>query len=66
MNECVKNAYQNLGLTLYEAVNLASLNPAMSINEHNIGELKKGNLADIIFFDEDINIKQVMINGELK
>ncbi len=66
MNECVKNAYNHLGLTLYEAVNLASLNPAQSINQHDIGELKKGNIADIIFFDEDINIKQVMINGEMK
>lgn len=65
LNQCVKNAYINLGLTLNEAVNLASYNPAKSLNEKEIGEIKIGNLADIIFFDDEINIKQVMINGKI-
>lgn len=65
LNRCVKNAYINLGLTLNEAVNLASYNPAKSLNEKELGEIKIGNLADIIFFDDEINIKQTIINGKI-
>lgn len=66
MNQVVRNAYKHLDLPLNEAVNLASFNPACSIHEEKIGEIKEGNYADIIFFDDDINIKRVMVNGEMK
>lgn len=66
MNVAVKNAYHHLGISLNEAVNLASYNPAKSINEDLLGEIKVGNFADIIFFDEDIDVKDVMIKGQLK
>lgn len=65
LNQCVKNAYTYLGLSLNEAVNLASYNPTKSLNEEGVGEIKVGNLADIIFFDDEINIKQTMINGKI-
>ncbi|MCD7808319.1 MAG: N-acetylglucosamine-6-phosphate deacetylase [Erysipelotrichaceae bacterium] len=66
LNVAVKNAYQNLDLTLNEAVKLASYNPAQSLHEEKLGEIKIGNYADIIFFDDDINIKNVMIKGQMK
>ena len=66
MNVAVKNAYEHLELTLYEAVNLASYNPAQSLNEPLLGEIKVGNYADIIFFDDNIQIQQTMIKGQLK
>ena len=66
MNVAVKNAYENLGLTLNEAVNLASYNPAKSLNEDLIGEIKVGKKADLITFDENIQIKDVLIMGELR
>ena len=66
MNVAVKNAYEHLGLTLNEAVNLASYNPAQSLNEPLLGEIKVGNYADIIFFDDNIKIQQTMIKGQLK
>ncbi len=66
MNKAVYNAYHHLGLELHEAVNLASYNPAQSLNEPLYGEIKVGNYADIIFFDEDINIQQTMVAGCLK
>ncbi|WP_270526056.1 N-acetylglucosamine-6-phosphate deacetylase [Longibaculum muris] len=66
MNDCVRNAYRHLGLTLNEAVNLASYNPAQSLHEDLLGEIKVGNYADIIFFDEDIRIQQTMIKGQMK
>ena len=66
MNDCVRNAYRHLGLTLNEAVNLASYNPAQSLHEDLLGEIKVGNYADIIFFDEDIRIQQTMIKEQMK
>ena len=66
MNVAVKNAYEHLELTLNVAVNLASYNPAQSLNEPLLGEIKVGNYADIIFFDDNIQIQQTMIKGQLK
>lgn len=66
MNVAVKNARDHLGLSLNEAVNLASYNPAQSLNEDLLGEIKVGKYADIIFFDEDIQIQSVMIKGMMK
>ncbi len=66
MNVAVKNAYQHLGLTLNEAVNLASYNPARSIHEDLIGEIKEGAYADIIFFDENICIHKTMVRGQMR
>ena len=66
MNECVKNAYNHLDISLNEAINLASYNPAQSLGEDMIGEIKEGKYADIIFFDNDINIKKTMIKGNVK
>lgn len=65
MNDAVRNAHLHLGLTINEAVNLASYNPACNLNETSIGEIKEGNYADIIFFDEDIRIKQTIIKGQV-
>ena len=66
MNDCVRNAFEHLGLTLNEAVNLASYNPAQSLGEPLLGEIKEGKFADIIFFDDRINIQKTMIKGEMK
>jgi N-acetylglucosamine-6-phosphate deacetylase len=51
---------------LNEAVNLASYNPAKNLNEEKLGEIAVNKYADIIFFDEDINIKNIMIKGKMK
>lgn len=66
MNECVKNAYHFLGLPLNEAVNLASYNAAQSLGEDFIGEIKEGKYADIIFFNDEIEIQKTMIKGQVK
>lgn len=64
MNEAVRNAYHELHLPLYDAVRLASYNPAMSINHPEIGEIAPMKKADILFFNENIDILGVMINGK--
>ena len=66
MNNAVKNAYQHLGLSINEAVNLASYNPAKNLNLIDLGEIAVNKTADIIMFDEEINVDFVMIDGNVK
>lgn len=66
MNVAIRNAYQHLGLELHEAVDLATLNPANSLNRKDLGRIEIGCMADFVIFDEDINIKNVIIGGDMK
>ncbi len=52
---------------LNEAVKMLTLNPAKLLHlDKEIGSLKVGKKADIIFFDQSIDIKQVYVDGILK
>ena len=64
MNEGVRNAYHELHLPLYDAVRMASYNPAMSINHPEIGDIAQLKKADILFINDNIDILGVMINGK--
>ncbi|TZE82949.1 N-acetylglucosamine-6-phosphate deacetylase [Calorimonas adulescens] len=64
LDAAVHNAVEHLGVTIPEAVRMASYNPAKLLGLNDMGEIKKGNMADIIFFDEDINIKGMFIAGD--
>lgn len=66
MNIAVKNAYQQFGITINEAVNLASYNPAKNLNLIDLGEIAVNKKADLIMFDEKFNVDFVMIDGEVK
>lgn len=64
LDRAVYNAVKHLGVTIPEAVRMASYNPAVLLGIDDMGEIKKGNLADIILFDENIKIKGMYISGE--
>lgn len=66
MNVAVKNAYQQFGITINEAVNLASYNPAKNLHLIDLGEIAVNKKADLIMFDEKFNVDFVMIDGEVK
>lgn len=66
MNIAVKNAYQQFGITINEAVNLASYNPAKNLNLIDLGEIAVNKKADLIMFDEKFNVNFVMIDGEVR
>jgi N-acetylglucosamine-6-phosphate deacetylase len=67
LNQAVKNMYDNTELPLYECVKLASLNPSKVININNErGSLEKNKYADIIIFDDKINIINAIVEGESK
>ncbi|MBE6748559.1 MAG: N-acetylglucosamine-6-phosphate deacetylase [Ruminococcaceae bacterium] len=66
LKDCVKNMYKEVKIPLYEAVRMASLTPAEVIGYGNKkGKIEKGYDADFVLFDDDINIKTVITNGNL-
>lgn len=67
LNNAIYNLYKNSSLELYEAVNCASLNPAMALGEDKeIGSIEVGKRADIIIADEKFNILTTILGGEIR
>lgn len=66
LKDCVKNMYKTVNVPLYEAVRMASLTPAEVIGFNKTkGKIEKGYDADFVLFDDDINIKTVITNGNI-
>ncbi len=66
LREAVRNMVRYQQVPLYKAVKMASLNPAEAIHmDKELGSIKVGKRADLILFDEDINIKKVFKEGRL-
>ena len=62
----VKNAVKRLGLSLPDAVRLASLNPARLLSvEDKKGSIEVGKDADLVIFDKNFNVKVTIINGKI-
>lgn len=66
LNKAVKNFYENSEISLCDAIRLVSLNPAEDIGIINErGSLDIGKYSDIVIFDEDINIKYTIVEGNI-
>lgn len=64
LNRAIQNIYENTSLTLFDAVALASINPAKDIGiESYKGSLDLGKDADITIFDEAFQIKKTIVEG---
>lgn len=60
-----KNLVNNLNLSLVEASISSSLTPAKSINvDDKLGSIKINKLADLLILDNNLNIKETIINGK--
>jgi len=67
LNQAVYNLYENSDLELYEAVNCASLNPAVALGEDKeVGSIEVGKRADIMIADEKFDVKMTILGGEIK
>ena len=64
-DRCVRTMYKLAGVSLPDAVRMMTANPAkvLGINGSK-GVIAKGMDADLVVFDEDINISAVYIGGE--
>lgn len=66
LNKAVFNILKYTDLEIYEAVALASLNPAKLINIDNTkGSIKIGKDADLIIFDEELKVDLSISEGKI-
>lgn len=66
LNKAVYNYKKHTNLSINDAINLASLNPAKSINMHKTkGSLDINKDADIALFDEEFNCYMTISHGEI-
>jgi N-acetylglucosamine-6-phosphate deacetylase len=61
----VSNMINMAGVPLIDAVKMITSTPAKIVGANNKGVLAPGKDADIIIFDENINIKTTIINGKI-
>jgi len=66
LNKAIKNAKDTLGISLAQAVELASKNPAENLGlGETMGSIKKGYLADFAVVDESLNVYLTIRDGEI-
>lgn len=59
----VRIMYKNVGIPLCDCIKMMCKTPALTMGLEKRGELKKGYFADLVFFDENITVKSVLIEG---
>lgn len=64
MNQAVKNFMANTGLDLFSAVKLVTMNPAQELGIlADKGSLAIGKHADIVIFDETLEVSMTIVRG---
>lgn len=63
MNQALKNLH-SLELNLFESSLRLSTYAADLISQNQLGRLEKGALADLLFLNDQLEIQEVIINGE--
>lgn len=67
LNDAVNNLYSNTDLTISQAVDCASINPAKAVSvDGEIGSLEEGKKADIIITDSEFAVMMTIIDGEVR
>lgn len=64
LDRAVANAMTFLGLSLDQAVQMASLNAAKSLNLFSRGCLAPNCVGDVIIFDHEVRIQATFVNGQ--
>ena len=66
LNEGVRNVKNVLGISLEEAIDMATINPARNLKmENEIGSIKVGKKADFAIIDKDVNVYKTIRDGRL-
>ena len=63
MIQAVRNCVQHVNIPLEESLRMASLYPATVIKCRDRGLIKEGYRADLTIFNKDLNLTEVIING---
>ena len=66
LNDGVKNIKDVLGISLEEAIDMASINPARNMHlDHEIGSIKEGKRADFAIIDKDVRVYETIRDGKV-
>ena len=66
MNEAIRNLKNVCNLSLEEAIDKATINPAINLKiNKNKGSINIGKDADFVIIDKDLNIYRTYVNGKL-
>ena len=60
----VRTMHQTVGIPLPSVIKMMCENPAKAMNVEKRGKLEAGYFADLVFFDDDVNISKVWIEGK--
>ena len=64
-DQLVRTMTKKVGVSLPDAIRMMCENPAKILGEQSKGRLEVGYDADIVIFDEDINVKTVFVGGQM-
>lgn len=60
-----RNFMIHTGASICDVFKFASYNPAKAVGLKNLGEIREGAIADLIFVDDKFNVKKTILKGEL-
>ena len=66
LNQACRNMMKHTGASLVDVFKFASYNPAQATNLHDRGEIAEGKRADLIVVDYLMNVKTVVIRGNVE
>lgn len=61
----IDNCVTKIGIPLDESIRMATLYPARLLKREDIGVLRAGAKANVLIFDQDFQVQQVVFEGEL-
>jgi N-acetylglucosamine-6-phosphate deacetylase len=65
LNRAIKNMIDWTGVSVSQAVNMASLNPACVLGlDRRIGSIRAGKYANLAILDRNFNVLETMLRGE--
>lgn len=66
-DRCVRTMYKLAGVPLWESVEMMTRNPARLLNlSHKKGTIDAGMDADLVLFDDDIQVNTVFVDGTVR
>lgn len=64
-NTLLQKGVKYYGFSLADTVKMLTETPASILKLNNKGLIKKGNAADVVIFDKELNVREVVLNGEI-
>lgn len=66
MNQCVRNMIYPVGVPIWDAVKMASLNPARAMGlSDRLGSLEVGKDASLVVVDDEVRVHLAMVRGRI-